>query len=128
MSEANPEDWDFGFQIIPYRGGKALFIDSWDFMSLRSGTESESWAIRKYLDNVIEDNDIDFVMMISSMRPYMIRKQFNDWFNIGTASMGYRFLTERGRANPDVKAWVNGKQEKYMKKLDKIFQKVKDID
>lgn len=83
---------DYEANIIPYRGGKALLIDSFDFLEMRSRSEVNLMA--KLIEDSIES--VDYVLVISSMPPSMVRPVFRKWFKAAPIYC-YRHTTKRGR-------------------------------
>lgn len=112
----------YEMNIIDYRGGKALLIDSLDIMKMISARENrwESALLKTQIQNWMKE--VDYVLLITSSPPYLIRSLFQDLFNVRTRVNCYRFITKRGHKT------VNEYMNKIQDELRETLKAVEDYD
>ena len=85
---------DYTANIIDYRGGKALLIDSLDIMQMTSRVNTEA------IDLIKEKYDsVDYVLLITSMPFHTLRPKIRELFNQPHKSKVncFRHMTPKGR-------------------------------
>jgi len=90
-----PGKRDYELKIIPYRGGKALLIDSFDIMQINPTTHKDRLNLRKHID--LMKKEVDYILLLTSMKPRAIRPMFRDLFNRQDITPCYRYITEKGQ-------------------------------
>lgn len=86
---------DYSFNIIDYRGGKAVLIDVLNIIQFMSLNPPESRELKTRLKKL--ESQVDYFLLITSYPPELIRPIFREYFNRGTLVNCYRYITPRGK-------------------------------
>lgn len=70
-------------------------IDSLDSMDLKSYDGAGALALKERIEDTMKK--VDYVLMLTSYRPYQIASVFKDLFNSKSAIFCYRVRTEKGK-------------------------------
>jgi len=104
---------DYSVNIIDYRGGKALLLDSLDIMHLTSTND-----IQEAME-LIEKNyeEVDYVLLITSMPFNTLRPKIRAFFTQPYRSQVncYRHITEKGK-----QTWNNYLKEQTKSLTDNL--------
>ena len=106
---------DFMANIIDYRGGKALLLDSLDIIHLVSQHEANETM------KIIEEkySEVDYVLLITSMPLHMLRPKLRALIAQPTRSKSqvncFRHITEKGK-----QTWRTYLEEQIKDQLDFI--------
>ena len=109
---------DYSTNIIDYRGGKALLIDSLDIMQMTSRVNNE--AIKMIEE---KSNEVDYVLLITSMPFHTLRPKIREFFHQSHRSQVncFRHITEKGKQTWN--AYLEEQTKELQESLD--FQKAK---
>jgi len=106
---------DFKANIIDYRGGKALLLDSLDIMHM--GPQHEANEAIKIIEE--KYSEVDYVLLITSMPLHMLRPKLRALFAQPTRSKSqvncFRHITEKGK-----QTWRTYLEEQTKDQLDLI--------
>ena len=106
---------DYTANIIDYRGGKALLIDSFDIVQMVSTKDANS-AVKEIEEKC---NDVDYVLLITSTPFHMLRPRIRDIFKYSESKSSvncYRHITTKGR-----ETWRNYLEQQRDELRTKMF-------
>ena len=105
---------DYSTNIIDYRGGKALLIDSLDIVQMTSRVNNEDITMIEE-----KSKEVDYVLLITSMPLHTLRPKIRELFNQPHKSQVncFRHITEKGK-----QTW-----NKYLEEQTKELQESLDI-